>query len=96
VCWTYPAGRRTGGRWNGSANICSRSRTRAPGFAAGGFFVHRTHHRQLGADEFALVWKDNIISNKVARENGGVVSAAWWARKPSHIAEGSLAQTASS
>ena len=43
------------------------------------------------ADEFALIREGNIISDKVARVNLGVVSTAWWARKLSHIAQGSFA-----
>ena len=47
MCWTYPAGHRTSGRWDGSADICSRSRTSALGFAARGFFVYRAQVNQF-------------------------------------------------
>ena len=41
MCWMYLSGLHTSGRWNGSADICSRSRTRAPDPLAGAPFVRR-------------------------------------------------------
>ena len=32
----------------------------------------------MEAQAFALAWKGNISSDKVARVNPGVVSVAWW------------------
>jgi hypothetical protein len=44
----------------------------------GAFLIHQTRCKQIRAREFALAWKGNIMSDKVARVNLGVVSAAWW------------------
>ena len=42
-----------------------------------GLYMDLEGNQATEAQAFALAWKGNIISDKVARVNPGVVSAAW-------------------